>query len=316
MCLVTPIKTPYVAEADIYCYKVLRETKNGLMSPFRDFPIELGKIYETSPVEGQVEDNELGKGFIHAFTGPKYMYLKRAFFSMSAADKLAMYLAIIPKGAQFFVDNSCGEICATAIKVISKVVDIEEEYPFKNLCETISLKRTKSETFNNFRDSLTTLEGVIQYAEKHNLYSDLLNKYKFFEEGSYEKNLYAYRLIVAVLTEDEKNSLTEGECWYPFVRFYNGTYWKPDEDYVEIGTIVSDGTSYIVVGGGAYYGSRAGLGDFYSNDGVSASYAGVGFRSVSSREIAMFISKHFGKLVFDLMYGLSGCNYQWVDTKE
>ena len=69
----------------------------------------------------------------------------------------------------------------------------------------------------------------------------------------------------------------------------------------------------LIVGGSAANGGYAGLGDFLSDHGVSHSAATVGFRSVSSRKIAEHISKYFGRLVFDLMYGESNCDYEWID---
>lgn len=307
MCLITPTKKPYVAEEDIYCYKVLTETSRGLLTPFQDFPIELGKVYESPKIEEEIEDNEINGGFFHALTSPNGQYLN------GFGSNCGIYLAVIPKGSQFFLNNGGTQICATSIKIIKKVLSYLEVPTAK---ESSPLQHSTNETFCRYSDSLTTIDSIVQYAEEHGLYSDLLNKYKFFDEGSYEKNLYAYRLIVAVLTENEENRLTQGDCYYPYVDFYNGTNWTPYNDLTKIGTVVSEGTSYLVVGGNAHSGSNAGLGYFYSGIGVSYSFATVGFRSVSSREIAKFISRHFGKIVFDLMYGLSNCDYYWAEEKE
>lgn len=320
MCLVTPTKIPYVAPDDLFCYKVLNEVDGKLVTPFRGFPIELGKLYTTDDIK-EADDNELGAGFLHAYASPSYMYKFKSQYLRSRDQKAAMYLAIIPKGTKFFANNDCTEMCATALKVIKKVVDLEEEMPFDTTAtdlRSLSDNRLKvNKTFNNHKDSLTTIENIVKFAKDNNLYSDIVRKYEAFEEGSYEKNLYVYRLIVAVLTENEKNSLVEGECWYPYVSFYTGRgYWSPGVDHVKVGTILSGGTSYIVVGGCALRGAHAGLGLFDSNGAVSYSGARVGFRSVSRREIALFISRHFGRLIFDLMYGCSNCEYRWVEENN
>lgn len=316
MCLITPTKIPYVAQEDIFCYKVLGEVNGQLVTPFRRFPITLGKIYTTDNVS-EAKSNELGEGFLHAYTSPNYMYKSKRDFDRHDRAKIAMYLAVIPKGSKFFTNNDCTEVCATALKVIKKVADIEDKPLFNTIATDVKEEGNRfkvNKTFDNYKHLLTTMEGVVKYAKDNSLYSDIIRKYEIFDDGSYEKNLYAYRLIVAVLTENEENSLTSGECYYPYVDFYNGRgYWSPGANQVKVGTIISGGTSYIVVGGTAGDGAGAGLGGFNSDSGVSGSWANVGFRSVSSLEIARFISKHFGRLVFDLMYGCSNCKYRWAD---
>lgn len=315
MCLVTPTKKAYTAETDIYCYKVLNECGGQLTTPFRGFPVELGKIYTTEHVS-EVDNNMIEGGFLHAYASPSYMYMCKQNYA-DPSKNTAMYLAVIPKGAKFYTNNDCTELCATALKVISKIADLNDKSLFSTIatdveenyyCERSGLNKT----FINYKDSLTTMEDIVKFAKDNDLYANLVSKYEVFEEGSYEKNLYAYRLIVAVLTENEKNSLVNGNCYYPYVRFYTGRgLYKPD-NWVKIGTVISDGISYIVIGGYADYGTYAGLGDFHSDGGVSLSNSTVGFRSVSSREIAQFISRYFGKIVFDLVYDCAGCNYHWV----
>ena len=316
MCLVTPTKKAYTATADIYCYKVLNEVNGQLQTPFRRFPFELGKTYTTEEVS-EVDANEIGAGFLHAYASPSYMYKRKEEYCHSGSDKPAMYLAVIPKGAKFFTNTGCTELCATAIKVISKIADLTDTSLYQMITEEDGFHEIPdnvNKTFDTYKESLTTMENIVKFAKDNDLYTDTVNKYEVFEEGSYEKNLYAYRLIVAVLTEDEKNSLVKGDCYYPCVRFYTGRgYYSPGCDEVKIGTIISDGTSYLVGGGDAYKGSYVGLGGFNSHYAVSNSWPDVGFRSVSRREIAEFISRHFGKIVFDLMYGCANCDYRWVD---
>lgn len=319
MCLVTPTKKAYTATADLYCYKVLNEVNGQLVTPFRGVTIELGKVYRTKDVS-EVSDNIIGEGFIHAYASPCYMYKRKDYYCRNSSDKPAMYLAVIPKGAKFFTNNECTELCATALKVISKVADLNDESWFSeiatnlnNQCET-SIGVNK--TFDNYKEQLTTMEAIVKFAKDNNLYADLVNKYEIFEEESYEKNLYAYRLIVAVLTENEKNSLIEGGGYYPFARFYDGRgYYDPNGNLAKIGTIISNGTSYVVYGSGAYRGTSAGLGAFNPYTGISHCCSVVGFRLISSYEIAKFIACYFGKIVFNLMYGCANCDYYWVDEE-
>lgn len=311
MCLVTPTRIPYTAPEDLFCYKILCEKDGELQTPFRNFPIKLGETYTAEKVDEV--DNRIEGGFFHAYTGFNYVYK-----SADARLKAAVYLAVIPKGSKFFVNNDGTEVCATSMKVLSKVVDLGETSQFKTIAtDLIDPDKEPTDinkTFDTLKESLTTIESIIKYARDNKLYSDILHKYEQFEEGSYEKNLYAYRLIVAVLTENEENNLTKGACYYPYVDFYTGHgRWTPDPDYVKVGVVISGGTSYIVVGGNASGGANAGLGHFCSSYGVSHSWYTVGFQSVSRCEIAEFISRHFGRLIFDLMYGLSNCDYRWAD---
>lgn len=311
MCLVTPTRVPYVAPEDIYCYKVLNEKDGKLSTPFAGFPMKLGELYTTSDIEA-VDDEELAEGFFHAYASPSYMYKQKDGYENSTG-KPAMYLAVIPKGTKFYTNIDCTELCVTALKVISKIIDLDDVTPYEKLAklkeETVSLRENK--TFSTYKDSLTTMENIVKFAKDNNLYKDLVRKYETFEEGSYEKNLYAYRLIVAVLTENKKNYLTKGNCYYPYVSFHNGIYI--DSDLVKVGTIISNDIAYNVVGGLEYGGAPTGLGDFSSGNGVSRSWTDMSFLSVSSREIAKFISRHFGKIVFDLMYGCANCDYRWVE---
>ena len=160
-------------------------------------------------------------------------------------------------------------------------------------------------------ERVKTLKDAATIAKS--LYPEIYNKWAGTRPGSYAEKLYAYRMVVAVLTNNEKNSLTTGNRFYPFVQFCEPDKVKKCAGNVVVGHIEEDGRKFAVVGGHAHFGGSAGLGGFHSYIGVSLSFASVGFRSVSSRKIAEHISKYFGRLVFDLMYGESNCDYEWID---
>lgn len=145
------------------------------------------------------------------------------------------------------------------------------------------------------------------------LYPELYKKWVGAKRGSYEESLYAYRTVVAVLTNNEKNHLVSGDRYIPYVDFCDPGKEKNCNGKTIIGHIESEGRKFTVVGGPAIHGSDAGLGYFHSTNSVSNSYAAVGFRSVSSRKIAEHISKYFGRLVFDIMYSAANCDYKWID---
>lgn len=173
--------------------------------------------------------------------------------------------------------------------------------------DTISIKFVDADICERVK----TLDDAIKIAKKS--YPELYKKWENADSDSYEENLYAYRMVVAVLTNNEKNHLVSGDRYIPYVDFCDPGKEKNCGDKTIVGHIESEGRKFTVVGGSATFGGYAGLGRFNSIYGVSYSYAYVGFRSVSSRKIAEHISKYFGRLVFDLMYGESNCDYKWID---
>ena len=165
--------------------------------------------------------------------------------------------------------------------------------------------------------SITTFDDALIYVMNYlPECKDLLISYNKSISGSYEHSVVCYRIVVAALTNNEKRHLTTGDKWYPVVQFCRpkdkGNCWGS----VLIGTIESEGVRYSVVGGSALYGAGAGLGGFDSGGGVSDSLASLGFRSVSSKEIAQHISTYFGKLLFDVHYGGTNCNWKWVELNQ
>lgn len=173
--------------------------------------------------------------------------------------------------------------------------------------DTISIKFVDADICERVK----TLKEAAMIAES--LYPELYKKWVGAKGGSYEESLYAYRMVVAVLTNNEKNHLVSGDRYIPYVDFCDPGKEKNCDGKTIVGHIESEGRKFTVVGGSASYGGYAGLGGFDSHSGVSNSYTYVGFRSVSSRKIAEHISKYFGRLVFDIMYDAANCDYKWID---
>ena len=164
---------------------------------------------------------------------------------------------------------------------------------------------------------ITTFEDALFYVRNHlPECEDLLISYNKTISGSYEHSVVCYRIVVAALTNNEKRHLTTGDKWYPVVQFCLPKDKKNCWGGVLIGTIESEGERYSVVGGCALYGATAGLGYFGSAYGVSSSSADFGFRSVSAKEIAEHISTYFGKLLFDVHYGGTNCDWKWVELNQ
>ena len=165
-------------------------------------------------------------------------------------------------------------------------------------------------SITTFADALIYVRNYLPECE------DLLISYNKTISGSYEHSVVCYRIVVAALTNNEKRHLTTGDKWYPVVQFCRPKDKENCWGDALIGTIESEGVRYSVVGGGANFGASAGLGAFHSSAGVSRSSAYIGFRSVSSKEIAQHISTYFGKLLFDVCYGGTNCGWKWVELNQ
>lgn len=164
---------------------------------------------------------------------------------------------------------------------------------------------------------ITTFEDALFYVRNHlPECEDLITSYTRAMPDSYELSVVCYRIVVAALTNNEKRHLTTGDKWYPVVQFCRHENRNNCLGNVLIGTIKSEGERYSVVGGYALHGASAGLGNFYSSNGVSDSTTSVGFRSVSSKEIAQHISTYFGRLLFDVSYGGTNCDWEWVELNQ
>lgn len=161
--------------------------------------------------------------------------------------------------------------------------------------------------------SIKSVGDAINYLESKDMCADLINEYRNTPCDSYSEKLTAYRIVVAALTNNEQRHLTTGERWFPVIQFCKPGKEKNCWGSKIIGTIESEGQKYSVVGGNADDGGYAGLGHFSSDGGVSLSGHYVGFRSVSRCEIALHISEHFGRLLFDVHYGGVNCDMKWVN---
>lgn len=165
--------------------------------------------------------------------------------------------------------------------------------------------------------SITTFNDALIYVMNYlPECKDLLISYNKSIPGSYEHSAVCYRIVVAALTNNEKRHLTSGERWFPIIQFCRPKDIKNCWGKEVLGYIESEGEKYAVVGGHASAGADAGLGLFHSVYGVSSSWALVGFRSVSSKEIAQYISTYFGKLLFDVHYGGTNCDWKWVELNQ
>lgn len=160
-------------------------------------------------------------------------------------------------------------------------------------------------------ESIKTIRDAAQFLADKRICEDILDSLSRLPKDSFEWKIAAYRAVVAAVTYNEQRHLTTGERWFPAIEFCHPGKLKNCYGDVVLGRIKSEGEEFDVVGGYAYYGAGAGLGYFNSYGGVSYSCTNVGFRSVGSKKAALYISKQFGKLLFEVSYGGTNCDWRW-----
>lgn len=157
--------------------------------------------------------------------------------------------------------------------------------------------------------SIITFDAAYTYVRKYlPECEDLIISYNNSTFGSYEHSVVCYRIVVAALTNNEKRHLITGDNWYPVVQFCRPKDKSNCWGDILIGNIESEGEKYSIVGGRAFDSANAGLGYFDSDNGIST----IGFQSVSSKEIAEHISTYFGKLLFEVHYRGTNCDWKWI----
>ena len=161
-------------------------------------------------------------------------------------------------------------------------------------------------------ESIKTIDDAILFLVKNKIGDDILNTLSKLLPNSFEWKIAAYRAVVAAVTYNEQRHLTTGERWFPTIEFCLPGKLKNCCGDIVIGRIKSEGEEFDVVGGRANLGAGAGLGRFYSSVGVSHAWLNFGFRSVGSKKAALYISKQFGKLLFEVSYGGTNCDWKWM----
>lgn len=129
---------------------------------------------------------------------------------------------------------------------------------------------------------------------------------------SFEWKIAAYRAVVAAVTYNEQRHLITGERWFPVIKFCRPESFGNCCSDLIVGRIKSEGKEFYVVSGPASPSSTRGLGYFDLSAGVSGAWSTVGFRSVGSRKAATYISRKFGRLLFEVSYGGTNCDWEWI----
>lgn len=162
-------------------------------------------------------------------------------------------------------------------------------------------------------ESIKTVKDAAQFLADKRICDDILDSLSRLPKDSFEWKIAAYRAVVAAITYNEQRYLTTGEHWFPTVEFCLPGKLKRCCGNIIVGRIESEGKEFDIVGGNAHGCVSAGLGYFYLDYGVSGTCTAVSLRSVGSKKAAFYISKQFGKLLFEVSYGGINCNWKWID---
>lgn len=161
-------------------------------------------------------------------------------------------------------------------------------------------------------ESIKTIEDATKFLADKRICGDILDSLSRLPKDSFEWKIAAYRAVVAAVTYNEQRHLTTGERWFPTIEFCRPGKLRDCYGDVVVGRIKSEGEEFDVVGGYVNASTDAGLGDFDSGIDVSLAWTDVGFRSVGSKRAALYISKQFGKLLFEVSYGGTNCDWRWM----
>ena len=117
------------------------------------------------------------------------------------------------------------------------------------------------------------------------------------------------------LTKDPKDFY----IYYPYNPFVtkSSTYYKSEINSGKmevIGKIKSEGEEYNVLSGSATNYGDAGLGSFYSRDGVGLAIANFGFLGCANKEIAQHFGKYFGMLITEAKFA-DMVDFEIIDSK-
>ena len=191
----------------------------------------------------------------------------------------------------------------------------------------VSLKEIALQAFNeeeliyNFK-SITTFQKACETLNLN--YSEMLhvktqiNTFSRASAAMFQLNIIRKALNLGHdlhLTKNLENSYIH----YPYNPFVtkSSTYYKSDINSGKmevIGKIKSEGEEYNVLGGSANDDGYAGLGTFYSDDGVGYANASIGFLGCANEEIAKHLGRYFGMLITEAKYG-DIVDFEIIDDK-
>ena len=160
--------------------------------------------------------------------------------------------------------------------------------------------------------SIKTFDDAFWHCDNDEYLEEYVTNYSHALADTYENKVAKLRLVIAALTNNEKLSLTSGAVYYPALQLYKADYSEPVIDKDMVGTIITEGEKYIVISTVAHTTYLQGLGDFPLDCHFSSISTGINI-GLPSKEIADHLTKYFGKLLFEVMYGMCNCEWEWVE---
>ena len=169
----------------------------------------------------------------------------------------------------------------------------------------IKLNTHNFENIKTFEDAVNELGKDIEHV------NFIVNVLKHQSKAS--AAMYKLNIVRNALNLGQNLHLTKGSedsyIYYPYNPFVteNSTFFEKQINSGKmevIGKIKSEGTLYDVLGGYALNGGgNAGLGYFYSWNGMGDAFAAFGFLGCANKEIAKHLGKYFGMLITEAKYG-------------
>ena len=157
--------------------------------------------------------------------------------------------------------------------------------------------------------SIKTFDDALHYCYDYPPLNQFVEEYDL-AGTNYAVSVAKLRLIIAALTNNEKLSLISGTVYYPALQFYKADYSEKVISKEVIGTIITEGERYVVASITAHTTYLKGLGEFTSDCHFSSISTGINI-GIPSKEIADHLTKYFGKLLFEVMYGMCNCEWEW-----
>lgn len=163
----------------------------------------------------------------------------------------------------------------------------------------------------NFKNITTFRKACDALNINYNTVSIIINRMIKFSKASVA--MFKLNIIRKALNLGQDLHLTKGPkdsyIYYPFNPFVAKSSTSFDNklnsgEMEVIGKIKSEGECYKVLSSSkAYFGGYAGLGSFYSVNGISTADVGLGFLGCANEEIALHFSKYFSMLITEAKYG-------------
>lgn len=191
---------------------------------------------------------------------------------------------------------------------MKQAIEIEVPEGKKAIIENNQIKYIDSEHWK----SIKTVADARKFCLINDGFTNLIASYNSALLDTYEDKVIQLRLVIAALTNNAKLSLTSGTIYYPILQFYKADYSGVVISKDIIGTIITEGERYVVASTTARTTCLQGLGDFPSGCHFSSASTGINI-GIPSKEIADHLTKYFGKLLFEVMYGMCNCEWEWVE---